>query len=462
MSNLLWTLIPRTLPEGTEATPVIEEEFMRKAMFFAILCVLLVPAMVFAGGTKELAPAAPQPAAQTVSPAPASAGPVTIRFTWFTDGPDRPAIEAVIADYMAANPSVKVELSIVPFAELNQLLVTQASAGQAPDVARVTEPYRFFDYALDLKPLVSSSFASQFLAGPMKLVSAPSGALVGIPHDLTMNGPFINISLFKKAGIPVPTGNVTWETWFDLASKVQKATGVPYAVAVDRSGHRLDGIVQSFGGSYFTPDGKSLNLDSPQTKKALEYFVKLHKDGVMPLEIWAGGSGYVGANQQFVNGQLVMYVSGNWQVAQFASTIGDKFEWAAVPNGVNVQSGGMPGGKFVMAFKGKADPKAVGKFIEYLGSKEAITKYASAAMFLPARNDLIASGIQYPVRTDVMNVFAAGLGKMPTTAFSDNYHLKFGAVANVVRDRITQAISGEISFEEALTRMQREAAELLK
>ncbi|OHD79591.1 MAG: hypothetical protein A3J97_16265 [Spirochaetes bacterium RIFOXYC1_FULL_54_7] len=419
---------------------------MRKVIILATVLIMLVPLAAFATGATETA-------------TPES---TVIRFTWFTDGPDRPAIEALVTEYMVANPAVKVELSIVPFAELNQLLNTQASAGQAPDVARVTEPYRFFDYALDLRPHVSSGFGAQFLAGPMQLVTTPSGALVGFPHDLTMNGPFINVSLFKQAGIPVPTGKVSWETWFELASKVQKATGVPYAVAADRSGHRLDGIIQSFGGSYFTPDGKSLNLSSPKTVEALRYFVQLHKDGVMPLEIWAGGSGYVGANQQFVNGQLVMYVSGNWQVAQFASTIGDKFEWAAVPNGYNVQSGGMPGGKFVMAFRGKTDPKEVGKFIEFLSSKESVTKYASTAMFLPARKDLIASGIQYPVRTDVMNVFSAGLGQMPATSFSDNYHLKFGIVANVVRDRITQAISGEISFEEAMPRMQREAEELMK
>ncbi|MBN2874577.1 MAG: extracellular solute-binding protein [Spirochaetales bacterium] len=421
---------------------------MRSIRLVALLTLALVPAMVWAVGGKESSAAEP---AQTV-----------IRFTWFTDGPDKAAIEAVIADYMSANPNVTVELSIVPYAELNQLLATQASGGQAPDLARVTEPYRFFDYALDLTPYVSPGFADQFLKGSMMMVRAPSGALVGFPHDLTMNGPFINVSLFKKAGIPVPTGKVTWESLFEAASAVQKATGVPYAVAADRSGHRLDGIVQSYGASFFTPDGKALNLQSANTTGAFKYFVDLHKQGIMPLEIWAGGSGYVGGNQQFINGQLVMYISGNWQVAQFASTIGDKFEWAAIPNGFNAQSGGMPGGKFVMAFKGKTDPKEVGKFAEYLGSKAAVEKYASMAMFLPARNDLIASGVAYPVRTDVMNVFSAGLAMMPATAYSDNYHLKFGPVANVVRDRLTQAIADEISFDEAMTRMQREAEELMK
>src|SRR5512137_1728054 len=111
----------------------------------------------------------------------------TLRFLWFTDGPDRPAIEGLVKRFNDTNPDVKIEFSIVPFAELNQLLVTQASAGQAPDLARVTEPYRFFQYALDLRPhLKNSGFAKEFLDEPMKMVLGQGGEVYGIPHDLTM------------------------------------------------------------------------------------------------------------------------------------------------------------------------------------------------------------------------------------------------------------------------------------
>ncbi len=386
----------------------------------------------------------------------------TIRFVWFTDGPDRAAIEGLVADYETANPDVKVDFSIVPFGELNQLLQTQAAAGQAPDIARVTEPYRFFQYGLDLRPYIPSGFAGEFLDDPMELITGPDGGIYGFPHDLTMNGPFINVSLFKQAGVDIPEGDVPWETWFELAKEVQEATGVPYAVAADRSGHRLDGIIQSFGGSYFTPDGSDLNLDAPATQKAIRYFIDLHHQGIMPLDIWAGGSGYVGANQQFVNGQLVMYVSGNWQVAQFSDTIGDAFEWMAIPNGVNQQSGGMPGGKFVMTFKGSDYPETVADFAQYLASKESVARFAAESMFLPARKDLLSEGVDYPVSKDVMSTFMAGLGRLPSTAYTDNYHQKFGAVANVVRDRVTQAITGEVSVDEALRLMEREARDVVQ
>ncbi len=388
----------------------------------------------------------------------------TLRFLWFTDGPDRPAIEGLVKKFNDTNPDVKIEFSIVPFAELNQLLVTQASAGQAPDLARVTEPYRFFQYALDLRPhLKNAGFAKEFLDEPMKMVLGQGGEVYGIPHDLTMNGPFVNVSLFKKAGVELPKGErVTWEEWMDAAAKVRKATGVPFGATADRSGHRLDGFLQSYGGGFFTPDGKDVRINSPETKKAVEAFVKFHKDGIMPLDIWAGGTGYVGANQQFVNGQLVFYLSGNWQVAQFNDAIGTKFEWKAVPNGYNTQAGGMPGGKFLIAFKNSKVPDKVARLMEFLGGADAMTEYATKAMFLPTRKDLIRQGVKFPARNEDMNVFLKGVGTLPQSAYVDNYNLRFGPIANEVRDRVTQAIVGELGVDKALEMAQAKAKDLMK
>ncbi len=396
--------------------------------------------------------------------APAEAQVTTLRFLWFTDGPDKPAIEGLVKRFNDTNPDIKIEFSIVPFAELNQLLVTQASGGQAPDLARVSEPYRFFQYTLDLRPhLKNPNFAKEFLDEPVKMVTGEKGEVYGIPHDLTMNGPLVNVSLFKKAGVALPKGErVTWEVWMAAAAKVKKATGVPFAAAVDRSGHRLDGFLQSYKGGFFTADGKEVRITSPETRKGVEAFVGFHKDGTMPLDIWAGGTGYVGANQQFVNGQLVYYLSGNWQVSQFLQGIGDKFEWAAVPNGYEAQTGGMPGGKFVIAFKNTKAPDKVARLVEFLGGANAMSEYASKAMFLPTRKDLVRQGVKYPARNEDMNVFIKGVGQLPQSAYVDNYNLHFGQVGNEVRDRVTQVITGELTVDKALEMAQAKAKELLK
>lgn len=389
--------------------------------------------------------------------------PTTLRFVWFTDGPDLQAIEKLIREYNAKNPGTIVELSIVPFAQLDQLLTAQAAAGRAPDLARVTNPPRFYEHALDLRPHLSTpGFAAQFLDEPMKLMTGPAGEIYGVPHDFTLNGPFVNVSLFRKAGVALPTeACVSWERWATLARQVQTATGTPFAMAVDRSGHRLDGFLQTYGGGFFNADG-SLRLNDPRTRQGIETFVRLHHEGVMPLEVWAGGTGgYAAANLFFINNQLPFYLSGNWQVAQFHSAIGDRFEWTAVLNGcAGGRYGGMPGGKFIMAFANTRAPAAATRLLEFLASKEAMSQFARDSSFLPTRKDLIAEGIQYPARSEVMNTFLKGITLLPQAAYTDTYNRFFGPVANEVRDRVTQAILKEISVDEAIARAERKAREI--
>lgn len=389
----------------------------------------------------------------------------TLRFVWFTDGPDLPAIQALVSVFNSKTPDIKVDLAVVPFAQLNTLLMTQAAAGQAPDMARVTEPYRFTSYALDLRPYLSDkSFPRQFLPAAQALTTMPNGGVYGFPSDFTMNGPFINVSLVKKAGLSLPKGpKVSWNEWMDLAVKTAKATGVPYAAAVDRSGHRLDGFIQAMGGAYFTPDGKDVQINSAANQKAIGYFVDLNKNGTMPLEVWAGGgAGYADARQLFVNQQLVFYVSGNWQMAFFLGTIGNKFEWQAVPNACEAACGGMPGGKFVIAFKDTKVPAKVARFIEYLGSRASIEAMDQEAYFLPTRNDLLQEGVRYQNGNDDMSTFIKGIPLMPKSAFTDNYNAHFGPIADIVRDRVTQAIIGQMTVPQALDRAESDARALLK
>ena len=123
----------------------------------------------------------------------------------------------------------------------------------------------------------------------------------------------------------------------------------------------------------------------------------------------------------------------------------------------------MPGGKFVMAFKNaKTPPAKLARLVEFLGSADAMTEYVSTSMFLPTRKDLIEKGVKYPARNDDMNVFIKGLGQLPKSAYVDNYHLRFGPVSTEVRDRVTQAIVGELTVDKAIEQAQTKAKELLK
>ncbi len=112
-------------------------------------------------------------------------------------------------------------------------------------------------------------------------------------------------------------------------------------------------------------------VDTPGFRKAAQMLLDWSKNKLMPPEVWGGGGGqYTAANTYFTNGKLVFYFSGNWQVQQFTSAIGNKFEWDAVPNPYGeCGSTGMPGGAALVAFKATKNPKEVGKLVDWLTSE---------------------------------------------------------------------------------------------
>ena len=54
--------------------------------------------------------------------------------------------------------------------------------------------------------------------------------------------------------MPVPTA--TWDDWMDAAAKVAKATQTPFAMAMDRSGHRIAPLAVAYGAKIFDSAGK--------------------------------------------------------------------------------------------------------------------------------------------------------------------------------------------------------------
>lgn len=388
-------------------------------------------------------------AAVTPTPAPPEA---MLEIVWFANGPDQPAIEKLLAQFNAENEGVQVVLRLVPFPQLDDILRAELDSGQAPDVARITAPQLYVDDGLDIRPYLSDPAILQaFIPQPMGLMTGPDGKIFGIPHDFTLNGPFVNVSLFEEAGVSLPEDEcVSWETWAELATQVRDETGVRFAMAIDRSGHRLDGFLQTYGGGYFTPEG-DLRLTSPETITGLEAFIQFHDAGVFPLDVWLGaGSGYAEPDQFFTSGQLPVYIAGNWQVAPFNRIIGNQFEWQAILNGCDVQYGGMPGGKFLVAFEQTEHPEWAAQLIEFLGSKEAMAQYAQESVLLPTRLDLIEEGLTYSVQNEAMNVFITGVGLLPESAYIDNYHADFATIAASIRDEVTRVIAGELTLDEAL------------
>ena len=71
----------------------------------------------------------------------------------------------------------------------------------------------------------------------------PTARFLAVPSDITMNGPFINVDAFNEAGVAMPT-EWTWDEMIAAATEVQEANGMEFALAIDKSGHRISTVLQ--------------------------------------------------------------------------------------------------------------------------------------------------------------------------------------------------------------------------
>ncbi len=417
------------------------------------------------------APAATSAPAATTAPTAAakpttapSANAVEIRMMWYNDGSEGDVMRSILDKFEAANPGIKVKMDTVAYADLDKILQPQVESGTPPDLARITNLARYQGYFLDMTSYLSNAtnwaalWSPEFLGALRK--SDDTKGLYGYPTQFTVSGPFINRTLFTQAGVPVPSDTKdkpTWQDWIDAAKKVATATKTPYAVAIDRSGHRLWGPSLSMCAHYVDGlNSKKFTIDSPGFRAAANMLIGWHKDKITPLEVWAGGGGgYAAGNDFFVNGQLVFYFSGNWQISQFDKLIGNKFNWDAVPNPYgDCGSTGMPGGAALVAFKATKNPKEVTKLVEYLTSDDVLAEFSSKSLFIPGSLSLSKKGITYPSANKQMNIFLKEVAKLTP----ESYYLQFNALGQTLnpemRDRLSQVITGELTLDDAIKKIQ--------
>jgi alpha-1,4-digalacturonate transport system substrate-binding protein len=333
----------------------------------------------------------------------------TMTYVYFTDGPDEQATRAAIAKF-EQETGAKVNLQIVPFADLNTSLQARLSAGNAPEVARVADWHPYADDAVDFKKYFGADYATEFIPAVAGTAQATDGSMPAVPSDVTINGPMINVDAFKKAGVAVPK-KWTWDQLIADAKKVAGANNMPYALAIDKSGNRLSTVLSQYG-TVMIGQGGTNALDKAKATKALTFFTGLVKDNTVPKDFWLGsGSKYAGANEIFLAKQVPVYLSGPWQVGAFAKSA--KFTWAAVPNPCAERCGGFPGGKFMVAFKKSKEPTLGAAFVQWMNRTENQKTVDTTAFWLPTRADLTKSGVQYASRSDDMNVFLSQISTTP-------------------------------------------------
>lgn len=396
---------------------------------------------------------------------------VELRITWYDDGNEGEVLRDLLDRFEAENPDITVVIDTVAYNVILEQLPSQVQAGQAPDMARVTQFASLRDYYLDLTPYLSDAeaFASYFPA-PLLAAFRPDGdetGLYGFPTQLTVTGPYINRTLFEQAGVEVPSDTsdaVTWAEWTEATKAVAEATGTLVEIAIDRSGHRIAGPMISNGATILDAEG-NVTIDSEGFRAFAEQLKAWHDEDLTAPDIWLGSGGsYAAAAPYFISGDAVMYMAGSWQIGNFDANIGDAFDWEAVPNPAGPGgSTGMPGGATLMAFANTEHPAEVARVMEYLVSPEVYAEFTARTLFIPGH--LALPEYEYVTESEsaaaALSVFAAEVPKLADQAWGLQLYAHFTPLANSMRDRLTQYMIGELSLDDAISRIQQDIDEAI-
>lgn len=396
----------------------------------------------------------PDDAPEEVEPAdPADFAGQTLNYVYFTDGPDEQATRELIAEF-EEEYDVTVELEILAYADLVTSVTQRLTSGSAPDVVRLTNLGEFQADLLPLDPYLGTDYAGEFLEGPRVASTNDDGQLIAIPSDLTINGPFVNFDLFEEAGVDLPDIDDpwTWDEFIAAAQEVQDATGTAYALAIDKSGHRVSTVLSQYGTALLDDDG--LALDAAAAEEALQPLVELMQDDVMPRDFWIGsGTRYEAAHEIFLAQDTPVYISGNWMVGYLDDNA--EFAWGAAPNPCAAECGGFPGGKFMAAFRESDNPALAAEFIRFMNETEHQELFVATAGALPTRVDLTENGVTYPeTHQQSMDVFLVESTRTPAFGFASNGNPAFGASGTELVNQLSEVVVGNKDLTTAISDLE--------
>ena len=388
---------------------------------------------------------------------PAALEPAEIRFMYYADGIEADVMQPILDDFMAANPEITVVLDVVPYDTIDQQLPVQVETGEGPDLARITNFGVYDGKLLDLRSYLEDPayYEANF---PAPILEAMGYG--GFPDALTVTGPFVNKTLFDQAGIEVPGEGTTWEEWTEITKQVAEATGVQYAISVDRTGHRFAGPAMSEGATLIDAEG-NFTVDTPGFRSYAELLNSWHEEGVTPSEVWLVGDSLNNCIDYFKSGDLVMCMTGSWQINGVAGDVGDAFDWVVVPNPTGAGgSTGVAGGAGLVAFADTEHPEHVARLMEFLAQAENYSAFSAGTLSLPAQTEVATQGVAFQTDDEAvlnaLSAYTAEIPKLQDQAVGLNVHPFAFAYYRNSANRIAQYLTGELTLDEALQRLQQD------
>ncbi|AQT74180.1 extracellular solute-binding protein [Streptomyces sp. fd1-xmd] len=300
----------------------------------------------------------------------------------------KPFWDRVTADFTEENPGIKVEVKLLPWADIDREVSRMVKAGKAPDIALMGS-YSDFAAQGQLYPadeLLSVTAEANFLQ-PLADAGSVGNTLYGLPFVASSRLLFYNEALFTKAGIREAP-----KTWSDLkaAAKALKDKGVkyPYALPLGPEEAHAEALIWelSNGGGYADSSG-NYSLASDQNIKTWEWV----KENMV-------ATGYTGTTSPsrlnradafaaFTRGEVGM-LNGYPALAHEARAKGVNVVTTTMPVSDDLGPGETPPtvgvADWMMAFRQNGRRAEIGRFLDFVYQDQNLSDFASRYHLLPS------------------------------------------------------------------------------
>lgn len=308
------------------------------------------------------------------------AGPKEVTLTYWGLWEAEPTMRAVINDFEAQNPTIKVSYVKQSHRQYRERLQAAIERGEGPDVFRFHNtwvPMLTTELAVVPETVMDvGTFESTFY--PVAKADLVGGTnIYGIPLMIDGLGLYYNEDLFAAAGVTPPS---TWEEVLNmvpkLAVKGEDGAITTAAIALGTTGNieHMSDIVATMimqnGGKLVTPTGK-------ETEEAIVFYKKF-ADSSDPVYTW--NDTLDNSIYAFAMGKVAMILAPSWRAFEIQQINPElRFKIAPIPqlpgNTVTWASYWVEG----VSAKSKNQVQAW-EFMKYLTSADAATKlYAEAA-----------------------------------------------------------------------------------
>ena len=342
-----------------------------------LLVVLAMLALSFAG------------CAPVGTTAPAAGGPATIKvLTMQQAGATPEEMNAIVAEFNAANPDIKVEIEYVGYDALHDKIVTaMATNPPAYDVFLVDDIwYAEFadgDYVLDATDRITPEMKENVFGSAWDITTV-DGKTYGMPWLLDAKYFYYNEQLLKEAGFDAPPR--TWDEMVEMAKVIKEKGVAEYPIVwswAQAEAAICDLVTLIYGnGGKFVDDEGNPAFNGPEGVAALEWMVKTIDDGVSnPASV-----SYLEEDVRNVFSQGKAVFANNWvymyDLANFnpdESQIAGQVKMALMPAfaDAGVDSATINGSMGFSVAANSPNKDAAWKFVEFLTSEPVQIKYSA-------------------------------------------------------------------------------------